>query len=144
MIATILLIPSPEHAALLADGPCGARPPMMLRWKCGCGHAWWTPGGVVHGCPRCPACADLGSIRGTGRALVLAHSRRVERHGCLALADNALAKTPSCHNFAAVCQLVLDVLNGETFRLGLHSLVEVHWPGCTLVYLDSVGAEVSP
>lgn len=83
---TILLIP-PTGSTLL-DDPCA---PVMVEWCCktgGCGRVWWLPfrPDTLVGCPSCGR--GIESVRGTfRRAIVLATDGKVQRHGCLTLAD---------------------------------------------------------
>lgn len=125
-ITTILLIPPEGSTLLTKSNDTGCRPP-VLDWLPECDRfaGRWTSGW------------RLGPS--ANRALVLARDGKVQRHGCLTLAENGGAGFNWATDAAA---WVRAALGGEPQQL--ERVLGYNWPGARLVFLDADGREVQP
>jgi hypothetical protein len=121
-IKAILLIPEKgDPLGLLADGVCGSRPPMALRWT----DATWGACGSAD-VPQTPSCR----MYDPGEALVLAWDGKSVREGCYRAAD-ASGYAPSAVPGAVECALDGDQMIRSISELG------------TIILLDAEGQDIA-
>ena len=131
-IKAVLLIPAEgDPFGLLAEGPCGARPPTAAFWMCRQGHqehGTWM--GIAGGCPHPDHEGRLRPLRiGAGlSALVLAWDG-----GTVAEVQPYIERAGI--DYALLAPFVAYALRGMDIGQG-------PWPG-TLVLIDAEGREVS-
>lgn len=82
----VLLVPAEGHEALLAEGPCGARPPVAVRQEMAYGPARWHPWPDAGNHDRDTPISDVLG-RGHPVALVLAWDGKLVPAGCVPLAE---------------------------------------------------------
>jgi len=153
-VHAVLLVPHQgDRSGLLADGLCGARPPMLMEWRCyrdGCLYNWWeyrAPGAA----PVCAECGDWESVRLVRKALVLAWDGKLAAEGMdrLDWAQHRGAGWPGrgrTANFTPHHPLVPESLwrTYECGWLACHGGDHKGRPGLgTLVLLDADGREVT-